>query len=346
VLPKGIGDVVYGLALAEGLKQAHPALEITWVVQPLAAPLLTGHPALRRVIVYAPSGGWAALRTLRNDLRSERFDLAINLGMYLHSLPPFLLARSKRKVGFDSAYAKDGLPWFCSETIAAPRGAHVMDLFLAAQRYLGVQEPVTVCRLPLLHHEIRLCEELATRHPERPIVVMVPCSGREEKDWPAARYGELARRLQAEWGAQVLVVGGTRDREARAAEEICRCAPGTEVSLGDDLRRLFWVLKAAHLLVAPDTGPLHLARALGTPLVGLYGHTDPRRYGPYVPFAGQVIDRYHFDGPGVASAWNGVGGRSGRMSLISVDEVEEASFAALSLGSRFISASRDRRALS
>jgi heptosyltransferase I len=329
VLPKGIGDVVYGLALVEAIKSAHPEIEITWVVGAAAAPLLAGHAAIRRVLVY--DNTWSAFWHLRRQLRGERFDVVLNLGKYLHSLPPALAARAERTICLDRDYARDHLQWFHRERVAVPDGAHVMDVFSAAGRYLGLQPGPPAWHLGLTPEEVEQQADYFAACAARPRVALVPCAGRAEKDWDADRFGELARRLHARCDAAVVVVGGPTPAEARAASRIVARAPDTRVALGNDLRRVIWVLAACDLAVAPDTGPLHIARALGIPLVGLYGHTDPVRYGPYPPYTGTLIDRYHFDGPGVPSVWQGSGGRAGRMERIEVDEVEVACLQALSL---------------
>lgn len=330
VLPKGIGDVVYGLALVGALKRAHRQLEITWVVQSAASPLLEGHPDVDRVVVYSPRTGLSGLRDLWRTLRVGRFDVVLNLGMYLHALPPVWFARSARTVGFDGSYARDGLPLFHRERVSAPAGAHVMDVFRAAGRHLGV-EVAADWRWTWSEVEQKRRQELVAQSGVRPKVALVPCAGRPEKDWPLVRFGELAKRLRARADALILVLGGPRPEEAVAADHIRSMVPDCLSAVGDDLRRVLWILSVCDLVVAPDTGPLHLARSLGTPLVGLYGHTDPGRYGPYPPYSGIVIDRYHYDAPEVFSD-RGSGGRPGRMEKIGVDDVESACLDLLAQG--------------
>jgi heptosyltransferase I len=329
VLLKGVGDVVYGLALAGAIKAAHPDLQITWVVGPAAEPLLRQHPSLRQAIPYAPRA--AAFLDLRRQLKGIRFDLVLNLGMYLHALPPVLLSRSERTICFDRGYARDGLPWFHRETIPVVPQSHVMDAFFAAGRYLGLDPGPPAWTWPFTPAEQTLRAEFFAEAGRRPRVALVPCAGRAEKDWPPDRFGELAVRLRERADAFVVVVGGPTTTEAGAASVIAARDGRVRVAVGDDLRRVLWLLSACDLVVAPDTGPLHLARALDVPLLGLYGHTDPRRYGPYLPFRGAVIDRYHFDAAGEPSDLRGSGGRADRMRRIEVAEVEALCLQILSL---------------
>jgi len=322
VLPKGIGDVVYGLALVQALHDSHPNLEIHWAVHPRALPLLWHVPAVHRAHPYTTRVG--SLWQLRRSLRGLTFDVLLNLGMYLHALPPALLARSKRSLCLGEAYARDKLQWFHDESIPVEANSRVLDVFFTAGRYLGVHPAAPAWGWQFTAEEREARSAFFESASDSPRVALVPCSGRPLKDWPTDRWAQLAGRLKARQDALVVVTGGPSPTEARAASQIAREVAGVRVAVGDDLRRMLWILSGCDLVVGPDTGPLHMARALGVPLLGLYGHTDPRRYGPPPPFEGELLDRYRFDAHERPSAWEGEGGRADRMQLITVDEVEDA----------------------
>ena len=319
MLPKGIGDVVYGLALAQALHALHPELEIHWAVDPRALALLQHAPAIRAAYPYTTNA--QSLWRLRRLLAGQDFDVLLNLGMYLHALPPTLLAKARRTLCLGPGYAKDRLQWFHDETIPVAPGIKVQDVFSAAGRYLGLAPGTPEWTWKFSADEQRERAGFFSGSGSSPRVVLVPCSGRAEKDWPADRWAELAGRLRAQLGAFVVVAGGPSPAERQAASVITRAVPEVHHAVGDGLGRMLWILSGSDLVVAPDTGPLHMARALGVPLLGLYGHTDPRRYGPPEPFAGELIDRYGFDALDAPNEWNGTGGRADRMHLIPVDEV-------------------------
>ncbi len=128
---------------------------------------------------------------------------------------------------------------------------------------------------------------------ERPVCAVVVGSSKPDKDWPPERYGRLLEIIENDYGFQTVLIGGPAPRERAAAAEAMRRSRASPLNeLGDDLRKLVYLVDGADLLVSPDTGPLHIARALGTPVVGLYGYTNPKRSGPYRRYQDLVVDGY------------------------------------------------------
>ncbi|HSR42728.1 MAG TPA: glycosyltransferase family 9 protein, partial [Longimicrobiales bacterium] len=157
--------------------------------------------------------------------------------------------------------------------------------------------------------------------PPRPVAALVLATANPEKDWPADRYAPLADALH-HLGYAVLLVGGPGPREAAAAGRVVAGARHAPLDgRGDSVRRMMWMVDGADLLVSPDTGPLHVAHALGTPVVGLYGHTNPWRVGPWRRFRELVVDRY--TDPGEEPDASRYAPRYGRMELIGVEDVLE-----------------------
>jgi heptosyltransferase I len=140
------------------------------------------------------------------------------------------------------------------------------------------------------------------------------------KDWPAERLAELADWLAERKGATVLLIGGPGDREQRAARfvvERTACRPVS--TLADDVRRMMWMVDGCDLVISPDTGPLHIAHALGVPVIGLYGHSNPARVGPYSRYRDLLVDAYHE--PGETPDPARTAARHGRMERITVPQV-------------------------
>ena len=125
------------------------------------------------------------------------------------------------------------------------------------------------------------------------VAALVVGTSKPEKNWLPERWASLAAALYTEFALQPVIVGGPSAAERAVADVILR-ESGVPVldALGDDVRKLLWLLDGARLVVSPDTGPLHIARALETPVVGLYGYTNPRRYGPYRRYENLVVDGY------------------------------------------------------
>ncbi|MBW3628782.1 MAG: glycosyltransferase family 9 protein [Gemmatimonadetes bacterium] len=152
-------------------------------------------------------------------------------------------------------------------------------------------------------------------------MALVVGTSKAEKEWAAERYAELADRLHRELGARCLLVGGRSERERAAADTVLRLATHLPADLLEwDLRRLVYLIDRADVLVSPDTGPLHVGVALGTPSVALMGYTNPRKYGPYGRYGDLVVDAYGDPGEGYPAE---APHRPGRMARITVEAVFE-----------------------
>jgi heptosyltransferase I len=155
---------------------------------------------------------------------------------------------------------------------------------------------------------------------DRPVAAIVVATSKPEKDWVPERWAEVARALDRDYGLTPVLVGGNSPRERAAADIITRLTPGAVPALGIGLRRLVGVLDGAALVLTPDTGPLHMAVALGRPVIGLHGYTNPKRTGPYRRFQDLVVDAYGDPGEDYPVSMEL---RPGRMGRIAVEDVLE-----------------------
>jgi heptosyltransferase I len=319
VMMSAVGDAVHVLPLVNSIKAAAPDAKITWVIQPGPHALVAGHPAVDEFVVFDRKRGLGAFLGVRRALRGREFDLVIAPQVYLKAGLVTAMIRSKRKVGFDRARARD-LNWlFTSEKIPAHEPQHVQDQYLEFLEYLEVPAVLEWGLGPTPEEQERYASLLPPH--AGPTVAFVVGTSRPAKEWPALRYSQLADRLIEELGARVILVGGKSERELEAAHAVRTLAEHSpEVLLEWDLRRLVYLLDSADVLVSPDTGPLHIAVALDTPSVALMGYTNPRRVGPYRRFGDLLVDAYGDPGEEypVSAEY-----RTGRMERIGVDEVFE-----------------------
>jgi heptosyltransferase-1 len=259
--------------------------------------VLAGHPALDEVIAI-DTRSWRrvrnradvvralhAMRALRTRLRMARFDAALDLQGLLKSGVLAALTRAPLRIGFAPPRCRERpSAWFTTRHVTPGPGArHVVEQYLALLEPLGVTSPVLDFRLPSdPAAEARLGELFAAvgLKPRNRVVVLNPGAGRADKRWPVECFRALAGRLIRETGAHVLVVWGPGEGEAAAAIAATGSARPV-LAPPTDLMELIAVLRRASIVVAADTGPLHLAAALGTPCVGLYGPTQTERNGPY-----------------------------------------------------------------
>jgi heptosyltransferase I len=290
-----IGDAVHVLPVVNALERAWPDCRITWVVQPAAHALVSGHPAVDDFVVFRRRRGpsaWRAFREVATDLRARRFDLLLALQVYLKAGVITGLARARVKLGFDVRRARDAQWLFTNARIPPHPPQHVQDQYFEFLAHLGVDpEPVT-WGLVLTEAE-REAQAVYFARLGGPACAVVVGTSRPEKDWAPERYARALEEIEARHGLRPVIVGGPSPAERRAADAILASTRARAVdALGDDLRRLVWLLDGSALVLTPDTGPLHIARALGRPVVSLFGRTNPRRSGPYRAFEDLVVDGY------------------------------------------------------
>lgn len=320
VLLSGVGDVVHGLPVVNALKRDDPRRHITWIVEPTPSWLLRPHPSVDDVIVFEKARGWRGVHELWRAMRGRRFDLTLNLNIYFKSVFPTVFSHAPVRVGIDRARARDAVWLFATHQLPARPRQHTQDIFLEFLHFLGLRDFALEWRITLTDEERRAQSEYFHRLGDRPLVVIVPASKNRAKDWIPERWADVVSALESDFGFRVILVGGPSPRESRIAQTIVdrsRAHPVCEIGCG--IRRLIWLIAGSQLVIAPDTGPLHIARALDVPVIGLYGHSNPWRVGPYRKFQDLWVDRY--TGAGEEPNPSGIQPRHGRMELITVQDV-------------------------
>ncbi|HLL46584.1 MAG TPA: glycosyltransferase family 9 protein [Longimicrobiaceae bacterium] len=317
VMVSTVGNAVHVLPVLNSIRAHRPGARITWVMQPASAALVRGHPALDDVVLFERKRGVRGLLEVRRELARRPLDVVLNLQAYLKAGLVGAATRAPVRLGYDRARARD-LTWlFSTHRIPARSRGHVQDEYLEFVEALGVPVVLEWALGPTEEERMRFAGLLEPS--ERPTVAVVVGTSKPEKEWPAERYAALVDRVQAEMGARAVLVGARSEREEAAAAEIRRLAARPPLDLREwDLRRLVYLLDRADVLVSPDTGPLHVGVALGTPTVSLMGHTNPKRYGPYRRFHDLLVDAFGDPGEDYSA---GAGNRPGRMERITVDEV-------------------------
>ncbi|MEE8521995.1 MAG: glycosyltransferase family 9 protein [Gemmatimonadota bacterium] len=295
VMLSAIGDAVHVLPVANALKRIAPAVPLTWVIQPVPYMLVRDHPAIDNFIIFRRSRGTRVLRDYRETLghlRRQRFDLVINLQVYLKAGLLTAGARADMKLGFDRARARD-LNWlFTTHRIPAHEPQHVQDQYFEFLDYLGITPEPVEWRIALSEEEKDAQRRFFEKF-DRPVCAVVTGTSKAQKNWAPDRYAKLLEIIENDFGYRTIVVGGPSAVEKSRASEIIRLTSARPANeLGDDLRRLVYLLGGADIVVSPDTGPLHIARALDVPVIGLYGYTNPKRTGPYRKYTDLVADGY------------------------------------------------------
>lgn len=309
-----LGDILHALPMLAAIRKAKRDAHIGWLVEDRAASLLQGHPMIDALHVVPrkamKAGKLKALagpmRALRAELRAQRYDFAIDPQGLTKSALWARLSGARRRVGFRGEDAKE-LSRFCYNTSVAPAPDefHVIRRNLALLRPLGIENPAV--EFPL--HLPKLAEQKAkliwgTANAEAPRVVINPGAGWPTKQWPAEEFGRLGQRLADECDARVVIAWGPGEEPLlKRALDAAAAAPsrggGSPLSTGHlqstaigpapgvyplpetAFVELGAVVKTASLFVGGDTGPTHLAAALGVPVVSPFGASDAKRNGPW-----------------------------------------------------------------
>jgi heptosyltransferase I len=287
-----MGDILHALPAVAALRHAHPKWYLGWAVEPRWRALLSadgGDMPLVDCIHVVKAKEWARsprietlreIGALRHALRAERYDLCIDLQGAVRSALAGRLAGASRMIGEDDPREWPAR-WFFTERVAT-WGVHVIEQAVevcaaaAGEKLVPILPPLPIGR------EAELWADEVLRGVVGSVVLLSPGAGWGAKRWPAERYGAVAAKLHAQ-GCMVLVNAGPQ--EQGIAAEVVRASGGVAQAPDFTLERLIALTRRVCLVIAGDTGPLHLACALGKPVVGIYGPTDPRRNGPFgVPF--------------------------------------------------------------
>jgi len=275
-----MGDVINTLPLAIALKERLGA-RIHWLVEPLSLPLVAGHPAVEKTILFERKRLAASIPKVIKAVRAERFDIVFDLQRTIKSGSFTLAADGKRRIGFDRVRCKE-LTWLFPFERIKPQDPkrHMLLQYLEFAEQLGIHDPKIRWDIPVSGiHPFAL--------PEQYLVLNIGATKPANK-WTTQGFADLARLAKERYGVPSVLTGGPEDRAM--ADEIVRLAGSSVINLAGatTVTELKEVLARARTVVSCDTGPMHLAVALGKEVIALFGPADPRRTGP---FKGVVIQK-------------------------------------------------------
>jgi ADP-heptose:LPS heptosyltransferase len=315
-----VGDTVHTLPLAQLIKQRWPAAFVAWAVEKGPAPLVQSCPAVNETIVvpkgFLKSPGQIA--QLRRRLRALKIEIALDPQSLAKSAVLAWLSGAKRRIGFAKPIGRELAPWLNSHLVK-PQETHVVRRYLEVLRSLGVRASASdvVCDLP--RHEASesaIRRYLATALPNQDFAVINPGAGWDSKVWPADRYSDVASQLPL---PSVVVWAGEKERVW--AEEIVANSQGKAcLAPATTLLELTALVRLGRLFIGSDTGPLHIAAAVGTPCMAMYGPTRPEVCGPYG--SGHIVLQAGLEDLG--SARKAPGSISEAMLQISVEQAVTA----------------------
>ena len=278
-----IGDVLHGIPAAVVARRAFPSARIGWVVEGRAADVLAGHPAVDHLF-RLPRGwlkSWSAVQSLRRQLRDFCPDVTIDMQGLLKSGVATWLSGAVRRIGHERPESREGA-WLACNRRVTTTAAHVVDRNCELLAPLGVRVAAPSFDMPdwpVSRHRMRGWID-ALRLTAAPAIIN-PGAGWPSKIWPEDRFAAVARRLHDDHGLRSIVVWGGAAEQAAAGRIVAAAPRATVLAPKTSLQDLGALCRHGRLFISGDTGPLHLAAAVGTPCVGLFGPVPADRNGPY-----------------------------------------------------------------
>ncbi|MCU4674223.1 glycosyltransferase family 9 protein [Catenovulum sp. 2E275] len=288
-----IGDVCHAVASVQAIQAHYPNAKITWVIGKIEAMLLKDLPGVRFVI-FDKKQGWSAYQQLKRDL-PEKFDVLLHMQVALRANIAAFFIKAKRKIGFAPHLSKELHSLVINEHAPALAQPHVLDGFKAFTAAIGVPDFNPSWFIPVSDDDKKWAE--AQCNTQQPVLVIAPAASKAERNWLADRYAKLAD-YAVDKGFWVILSGGPTAMEKSLAQDIMAASQTSSSDLikncvgQSSLKQLLALLARADLVIAPDTGPAHMAVTQGTPVIGLYAHSNPARTGPYC-YQNYVVEVYH-----------------------------------------------------
>jgi heptosyltransferase I len=324
-----LGDVTHVLPLIQTLRQAWPGVAITWVIGRGEQKLLDGLPGVE-FIVYDKKSGLAGMRALRRGLGGRRFDVLLQLQVSARANLLSAFIPAKRRIGYDRSRSKELHGLFINERIPDRPGIHVLDAIGSFCEPLGLQRNEVVWHLPVPEDAHAWARAQWPDDGIRTLAIS-PCSSHALRNWRPERYAAVADHARDQ-GWRVALLGGRSTLERETTDAILAAmrpasSQGDVLDLvgKDTLKQLPALLARADLLMTPDSGPMHIANAMGTKVLGLHAASNPRRSGPYsdIRFCADRYDdaaRRYLGKPAADLKWGTKIEHEGVMDLITVDD--------------------------
>lgn len=276
-----IGDVCHAAAMVTRIRDTKPDIQITWIIGKVEYQLMQDMPGVE-FIVFDKSLGKAAFADLKQKLSGRSFDALFVMQVAFRANWAARLIKARQRIGFDWQRSKE-LHWlFANKRIAAQTHGHVLEGFMAFADAIGI--PATEglnWHMPLDEADRQWAKE--QKRVLGDYVVISPAASKAERNWLPERYAQVADYLAGK-GKSVILCGGPGALDREIGDKILSQtqAIAQNYIAKTTLKQLLALLAESDLVIAPDTGPAHMATTIATPVIGLYAHSNPRRTGPYL----------------------------------------------------------------
>lgn len=273
-----LGDIVLTVPLIHNLTRLFPEAKITWVISKEFYPLVEGLANVEFVVISKPKKISDYLN-IRKQFAGQECDVLLALQANMRVNLIYKMIKAKRKIGFDTHRARDGQRWFIQEQIPY-KPEHLMEGFLGFLKPLTIDKPVIDWRLPISTADYQWAH---AQLPSDKVLVLHPMASKVERNWSIESYAQLIHFAHHDLNYAIIVTGGPSLLEQNLAQAIIeKCnVPVLNLVGKSTLKQLAALLGSVNVVVCPDTGPAHMASAMGTPVIGLYAVARPELTGPY-----------------------------------------------------------------
>lgn len=285
-----LGDVTHVLPVVNAIKNQWPNVEITWVCGSFEYKLLRLVEGVR-FITFNKKQGFKAYSQLWKELKGERFDVLLHMQVAARANIASLGIKADIKLGWDKFRSRDFHQFFINKSVPGVKKQHQVEGFLSFAQSLGIQADKPLWNIPITENAKEFSEKYIEKNKQ--VLIISACSSHKLRNWTAERYAKIADYAITKYQMQVVLSGGPSELEVKMAEEISSLMIHKALNLvgKDTLEQLVGLLSKAAVVISPDSGPAHLANAVGVPVIGLYACTWSKRSGPYNSL-GYCVDKF------------------------------------------------------
>lgn len=275
-----LGDVTHTIPLIRQIQEQWPQCEITWVCGTFEYKVLKLIEGVRFVL-FDKKKGFKAYLDLRKELRAEKFDVLLHMQVSARANIVSMLIPAEIRLGWDRGRSRDFHQWFVNHSVAGVIRQHQLDGFLSFGKALGLRPNTPRWDLPITDNAKEFVNQNITNN--KPLLVISACSSHKLRNWSAQSYAAVADYAIQTHGMFIVISGGPSDVEIEMSEAIIEKMGYLALNLvgKDTLEQLIGLLDKAEIVLTPDSGPAHLANAVGTKVIGLHACTWSKRSGPY-----------------------------------------------------------------
>lgn len=275
-----IGDVCHAVATVQAIQRRMPETRITWVIGKIEHALVGDLPGIQFVVFEKQRRVKEYLALRRRFSKQPPFDVLLQMQTSLRANLVAGMIPARRKIGFPPSKAKELHSLFVTEHLPETDAFHVLEVFQHFAGGIGIRDCDTQWEIPLPDTAVECVEGWLGKDTDYALIC--PSASNTERNWLTDRYAALARHCHAR-GLEVVLTGSPAEREIALARDIEHQAaiPVHNLAGQTNLKELLALCRGAKVVIGPDSGTLHMATTQGTPVVGLYAHSNPRRTGPY-----------------------------------------------------------------